>query len=244
MASRHAVRRAFQVAEAVCNRASRIVYTTPLEREVGRWHAQDGDHTLRLDYDLSAESVVVDLGGYRGQWASDIFAKYACTVHVFEPVPVYAEGIRRRFARNPRIVVHQCGLGSRESIAEFGMHGDGTSQYRASTPDKVQVTLHRAEDYLSSLRLGHIDLMKINIEGGEYDLLEHLVASGWICRIRDIQVQFHDCVPGAEARMRAIQRDLADTHEVTYQYPFVWENWRRTCDDQTAQQVDRKRALA
>ena len=71
-----------------------------------------------------------------------------------------------------------------------------------------------------------IDLMKINIEGGEYDLLEHLIKTGWIDKIINIQVQFHDFVENAEARMLAIQNDLAKTHELTYQYKFVWENWR------------------
>jgi hypothetical protein len=40
-------------------------------------------------------------------------------------------------------------------------------------------------------------------------------------------VQFHDFVPNAEPRMRQIQQALAETHELTYAYPFVWENWRR-----------------
>jgi hypothetical protein len=46
-------------------------------------------------------------------------------------------------------------------------------------------------------------------------------------QIENIQVQFHDFVPDAEGRMQRIQEKLAQTHELTYQYLFVWENWRR-----------------
>jgi hypothetical protein len=67
--------------------------------------------------------------------------------------------------------------------------------------------------------------MKINIEGGEYDLLDHLIETGWIRRIRDVQIQFHDFVSGATQRMHHIQAALKNTHHTTYQYPFVWENW-------------------
>ena len=34
--------------------------------DVDRWFADRGDQTLRLDYDLNENSVVLDLGGYHG----------------------------------------------------------------------------------------------------------------------------------------------------------------------------------
>lgn len=67
--------------------------------------------------------------------------------------------------------------------------------------------------------------MKINIEGGEYDLLEHLIVSGFVRNIDNIQVQFHDFVDDAEHRMAVIHKNLAKTHRLSYQYPLVWENW-------------------
>ena len=67
--------------------------------------------------------------------------------------------------------------------------------------------------------------MKINIEGAEYDLVEHLIDTKLVEIIRNIQVQFHDFVPNAESRMRKIQEKLRITHSISYQYRFVWENW-------------------
>ena len=32
--------------------------------DVDRWFGDNGDHTLRLDYPLNEDSVVLDLGGY------------------------------------------------------------------------------------------------------------------------------------------------------------------------------------
>ena len=76
-------------------------------------------------------------------------------------------------------------------------------------------------------KIERIDLMKMNIEGGEYDLLDHLIETGFIRNIENIQVQFHDFVPEAKQRMMKIQKELSKTHRLTYQYIFVWENWRR-----------------
>jgi FkbM family methyltransferase len=192
---------------------------------LARWFADSGDRTLRLDYDLDGNSLVFDLGGYVGQWTSDIYSMYRCTIHVFEPVAEYAEGIRRRFSRNADIHLHQFGLAGCSQIASIGLDRDGSSILK---PGRMveEIELVRASDFLEQNAIGQIDLMKINIEGAEYDLLEHLIQFGVVLRIKNIQVQFHDFVPDAERRMRRIQADLARTHELTYQYPFVWENWR------------------
>ena len=57
-------------------------------------------------------------------------------------------------------------------------------------------------------------------------LLEHLIDIGAVGQIRDLQIQFHDFVPEAKKRMAEIRSALSRTHEPTYQYEFVWENWR------------------
>ena len=46
-----------------------------------KWFDIKGDKTLRLQYPLNEESIVFDLGGYHGQWASDIFNKYMCNIN-------------------------------------------------------------------------------------------------------------------------------------------------------------------
>lgn len=87
--------------------------------------------------------------------------------------------------------------------------------------------MKKAEDWLETHLPGKVvDLIKINIEGGEYDLLEHLLSSGMVKRFKNIQVQFHeDVIPKAEARMRKIHDELSKTHRVTFQKIFIWENW-------------------
>lgn len=190
-----------------------------------RWFADDGDKTIRLYYDLNKDSIVFDVGGYEGQWASDIYSMYHCQVHIFEPVEEFATNIRRRFFKNPDIVVHQFGLSDRNETTKFGLDKNCTSAFK---PGKILVAAQFVETvkFLADSNIKFIDLMKINIEGGEYDLLDYLLRVGCACNIRNIQVQFHDFIPDANIRMAKIQRDLSITHALTYQYMFVWENWK------------------
>ena len=85
----------------------------------------------------------------------------------------------------------------------------------------------KIDDFLNEHNIRSVNLIKINIEGGEYDLLEHIIDSGEISIFENIQVQFHDFVPHASERMLKIQKELIKTHYLTYQYEFVWENWKR-----------------
>ena len=66
----------------------------------------------------------------------------------------------------------------------------------------------------------------MNIEGGEYDLLEYLVGTEWIGKIEDIQIQFHNYGPEYVRRKDKIRLELSKTHYLTYDYALIFENWR------------------
>lgn len=193
---------------------------------IAAWHRDRGDETLRLDYPLDAGSVVLDVGGFRGQWAREIHARFGCEVHVFEPVPQFAEEIRGRFADHPKIQVHGFGLSAVSGRRRFSVDGDASSAFRPSKVE-IEVEMQDVASWLAGNGIDEAHLMKINVEGAEFELIERLLDSGWIHRIRDLQVQFHPFVERARARRREIQGRLALTHRLIYEYPFVWESWRR-----------------
>lgn len=209
--------------EAVA-RSGAGLYRSPIEVRTGKWYRDNGDATLRLDYDLGEDSVVFDLGGYHGNWARDIFCMYGCRIHVFEPVDEFVRVIKRVFKNNGRVTVHGFGLAGKDEKAVITLGREGSSTFMKGG-EVQEITLVRASDFFAGNGITAIDLMKINIEGGEYDLLEHMIQSGFVVNIANIQVQFHDFVPGADTRMAKIQESLRKTHHLTYQYPFVWENW-------------------
>ena len=198
-------------------------------KRAARWIRDKGDRTLRLDYDLNENSIIFDLGGYQGQWASDIFEKYCCTIYIFEPVPNFAKNIKQRFKENQKVHVYNYGLAGENKIEIIAISEDESSVFKQSK-DSIKIRLVNALEFLKKKNIDIIDLMKINIEGGEYELLEHLIETGIIKNIKDVQVQFHDFIPDAEVRMKKIQEELKKTHFLTYQYEFVWENWRRRID--------------
>lgn len=196
-----------------------------MEKRTIPWFVINGDRTFRLNYDLNENSIVFDLGGYEGQWASDIFSKYCCYVHIFEPVKKFSNSIKKRFINNSKIIVHQFGLSEENKVAKIAVDKNSSSVFKKGCALE-NITLFKAIDFMQKNNIYNIDLMKINIEGGEYDLLDHLILTDFIKNIKNIQIQFHDFVANSEQRMLIIQNNLTKSHNLTYQYPFVWENWK------------------
>ena len=197
---------------------------------VEKWYADGGDDRFRFDYPLDERSFVLDIGGYEGQWASDLYARYRCRIAVFEPVAHFARSIEARFRKNGDIAVFHCGLGARSRAETIYLKGASSSTQKKQAQSE-QIEIVDVQQWFQEHAIETVQLLKINIEGGEYELLERLVATGLIGRIDDIQVQFHNFVPDAVARMEQVQRAMRATHTPTYQYRFVWENWRRNRSD-------------
>ncbi|MES2226093.1 MAG: FkbM family methyltransferase [Patescibacteria group bacterium] len=196
----------------------------------GTWRWTDAhERNLRYTYDLNPSSVVFDVGGYEGTWAERIHALYQPQIHIFEPIAEQFDQLAKKFENNPEITVYKAGLAGTTRTALMSQSAESSSVFEEAVTGKSQetVALEAATPFLQKHDISHIDLMKINIEGGEYELLEHLIASGTVKDITDLQIQFHNFVPDAKRRMRDIRKKLSLTHRPTYMYTFNWENWTR-----------------
>jgi len=190
------------------------------------WFEIKGDETLRLDYDLDSNSIVFDVGGYKGQFAAEIFCRYNCITYVFEPVKDFFLEIEKKFLFNNKVIRYNYGLAGKNQEISISLSDNSSSVYlNGEKFEKIQ--LKSIVEFIESNNITHVDLIKINIEGGEYELLESLIENNCITRFKNIQVQFHDfIIENAKERMQKIQNQLTKTHELTYQFEFVWENWK------------------
>lgn len=193
---------------------------------VSTWLLDNPQEEVRYSYPLTPKSVVLDIGGYRGDWSAEIVRRYDPFVHIFEPLPGFAAGLAQQFANNPKVSVHGFGLGDADGQQLMAEIGDASSTYIADRRP-TSVMFRDVATFVRDEGLQQIDLVKMNIEGGEYPLLRRMIETSIVMRCRDIQVQFHDFVPDAERQYMEIRADLETTHTPTYEYRFVWENWRR-----------------
>lgn len=130
------------------------------------WDAQ------ALDWpDLTPESVVVEVGGYKGRWALQMAERYAPRLFVFEPQPWAAEVCRALLGDRAHVV--QAALGDRFGPAMMGnWETDGCSLVEPGSQQVVMIDIGTAFD---QLEIGTPDLLLMNIEGYEYTLIPHMI---------------------------------------------------------------------
>lgn len=214
-----------RILNRLCKKIKLKYFPTLHESEVKRYFKDGGDERFRFDFDyLNINSLVIDLGGYKGQWASDIYSKYNCNILIFEPVSFFYGNIVNRFKFNSKIKVFNLALGESRKIEQIGLVDDGSSQF-VKSGDMDIMQFEDVAFFLNENKIDKIHLLKINIEGGEYGLLRRLIETDLIKKIENIHVQFHDFVPDAENQMNEINLQLQKTHKLSLQYKFVWENW-------------------
>ena len=176
---------------------------------------------IRYEYDLTPLDFVHDCGGHMGDFADAIFNRYGCFVHVWEPISSHYAICKERFKENDKITVHNCGVGAATTKAIFRVKGNMSGAW-ADDGELENVEM------IDVSRILPAALIKINIEGGEYSVLERLLETGDITRFKAIQVQFHE-FPGMEEslaiRRKIILERLSKTHFTRWDYGMAWSSY-------------------
>lgn len=193
------------------------------------WRKKNGDTTLRMDYPLNSGSVVFDLGGYQGDFSNSIYERYGCTVYLFEPVKIFYESCLERFKNNPKIHCYNFGLGAESGTFQISDDKDASSLYLNAKDNRnlELIEIESFNNFVEDNSIQQIDLIKINIEGGEFDVLPKIIDSNYINNIKYLQIQFHQFIPDSTTKRENIRKKLRDTHDESWCFPFVWESWTR-----------------
>ncbi len=185
---------------------------------------------MLLECPLDEGSVAFDVGGYKGEWAKQIKRRYNPCIHIFEPDEASFRELQGVFGSDPRVTCHRFGLAGSERTATL-RHSHMGSTIFDSSPAKgkktSEIRLRDIRTVVEELGVAEVDLIKINIEGGEYELLDRLIEAGLLPRFKRVRVQFHEWIPGSHRMYRRIREGLARTHEIEWHYSFVWESWVR-----------------
>ena len=206
-------------------------YAFYIKKDIGtiertKWYRDKGDDRLRLKYNLNKSSIVFDVGGYLGDFAEKISKKFDCKIYLFEPSLSFYNKCLERFKDNNNILCFNYGVGNLNG--DFILSNDkeaSSTKRKISESVGEKIKIKKISEIIKELEIDNIDLMKINIEGGEYDLLLCLINENLISKIKNIQVQFHNFVPNAKKKREDIINLLKNTHKNDWSYYFVWENW-------------------
>jgi len=203
-----------------------MIFSVEQENEFARWREDDGDHILNLDYSLCEDSVVFDVGGYKGSFTEKINKKYGCKIFCFEPIPVYYKALVDKFKDDENITVLPYVIYDYNGKGFIYMAKDSSGLFNQNR-DKYTVQYRTMDSVMNELNITFIDLLKLNVEGSEYSIIKHIIENDFIKKVDNIRVQFHVFVEDYMKKYNYLQEQLSKTHFLTFRYSFVWENWKK-----------------
>ncbi len=201
---------------------SRILGEQIRDSSVLHWVSNLGDSTHMLDHnELSSESVVIDLGGYKGEWSKKIFDRYGCFIDIYEPASEFVVSIKSTFEKelNTRVKVYESAVGCSNTRVSLVLDGLGTRTVKdengeVNTTSIIQILSNRS-----------VDLLKMNIEGDEYDVFDAIFSNDLTKNLKSVLVQFHPVDDNSIQRYTTIAQELSKSHVCAFRYPFIWEKW-------------------
>jgi FkbM family methyltransferase len=148
---------------------------------------------------LDAHSVVYSAGiGDDISFDLGLIERFGVTVHAFDPTPKSLEWLRSQ-PLPANLVVHDYGIAAHDG--ELTFYRPENPAYmslsvveRATPTATISLPVRELAGIMRELGHSSIDLLKIDIEGAEYAVLQDLVARA--IPIRQLLVEFHHRFPG------------------------------------------------
>ncbi len=123
----------------------------------------------------------------------ELIRRFHARIHAFDPTPrsvawIAAQQLPANFH------FHACGIADKDGVCSFlppanPAHVSHTMIVRQSAAPSRELSVKRMRTFLSELQHARIDLLKMDIEGAEYDVIQDLIASGIV--VKQLLVEFH-----------------------------------------------------
>lgn len=191
------------------------------------WHVSDGSELLcladilcfeqyRLPDGLDA-TTIVDLGSNVGASVLYFATRYpGARIIAVEPDPATFRKLQANVGSIPGVELRCLAVGGTDGETDFFPSPRTWESSFRPTPlsgEPIRVRVVTLDTLLSEVGLDHVDLIKLDVEGAEYEILGS--SQAWKTSVSTVIGELHAGLPDAYAGMRRLLADLPD-FEVEY----------------------------
>lgn len=172
-------------------------YLRPVLKLNSVWAGSTYGGFYYLSQFLNDESIVYSFGiGEDISFDLDLIKNYKCNIHGFDPTPKSKKYISEL---NPSrfFTFHDFGISNKTEVVDFYLpiennHVSGSLMKYSGVDleNPIEVKMKKLVDIVNILDHKHIDILKMDIEGAEYDVIEDIISSSIF--INQILIEFHE----------------------------------------------------
>ena len=140
---------------------------------------------------------------------------------------MFCEELKYKFQTNDKVQIIQSGISNYNGVSHLYLQRmiQAISKYD-KTDNVVSIDVQTPDNILKLIPRDVIDILQINIEGEEYNVLESMIDTRCISRIKYLQIQFHKIFNDSVERRNNIHAKLKELgFELKWNYEFIWESW-------------------
>lgn len=182
---------------------------------------------------LKPDDVVLDCGANVGDVTGPL-AMTGALVHAFEPDPWAFAELTEKFSKTKNVILHNAAVGTEAGEIQlmralnFDKNPKGASvkstvltggrMINEQDGETISVTLIDLPGFLTDLiaQHGEIAFLKMDIEGAELDLLEHMSRQNLFADIRLTVAETHEHkFKELRPRFKALRKEITETYPVT-----------------------------
>jgi len=178
------------------------LYCRPIANKVclgiaDQWHVCLGT--------LSADSIVYSVGVGRGiTFELALVKRIGCKIELFDPSPTAITTMMQPENQHPNIEFHKLGFSAAPGLAAFALpHDPAEGSFFIVDPESPMAALRFPVSDLATIMREHgnthIDLLKMDIEGAEYDVIDQICREG--ISVSQLCVELHPHM-SAKAKQR------------------------------------------
>ena len=197
--------------------------------------ARSGSWTIYPEA-IEPGSVVYSFGvGNNIKWDLELIANHRVELHAFDPTPRSVNWIDKQ-SLPAEFHFHPMGLSNRDGAINFYVpvkeYKINYSSYKSKSPDgeTVSCPVKRFGTLISDLGHSKVDIVKMDIEGGEVDVLPDMLSGNF--NIGQLLVEFHYNFPNIAfeefADLIAMLRDegfrIYHISERAYEFSFIHQS--------------------
>ena len=192
-----------------------------------------GDHGWVVDESLlNSESVIYSAGvGANIDFDLELIDSLGVTVHAFDPTPRSVEWVKGQELPK-KFIFHPLGLSAENGFMSFYPPAKSTSTHFSpvdrygNTKNEIKAQVKDIDTIASELNHRKIDLLKMDIEGAEYEVIKALPDSK--IKINQILIEFHHMYKGISVSqtveaintLKKLGFELFNISQRTYEFSF------------------------
>ena len=193
---------------------------------IGHRGAVNNDEIKIIERFIASGQVVFDIGANIGSWTKEVLNRCPnAQVHLFEPAPSTYQTLLENLAesiKSGRVITNNLAISGLEEIRDFFYYENSTGwstfhrrselekQYNLGLPKRFEVVTTTLDKYAQSKAIDHINFLKIDTEGGEWEALQGAINLLQKGQIDYIQFEYGGTFLDANTTLKQVFEYLAD----------------------------------